>query len=482
MSKLKQLAGDTVLYGLGSMVPRMLNFLLLPVHTKNAFSPEQYGVLTQLYALVGFLNVVYMFGMETAFFRFSTKADANATRIYNLAQTAVLCISVFLSLSFVLLSWPISTALDVDPRYILWLTGVMFLDALVAIPFAKLRLQRKAIRFSLARIVNILVLVLLNIYFIKINKENYDPDIGIGYVFIANLIANGFYLLFVGKSLFSWRPAFDKEVLPAMVKYSFPIMLTGLAGMTNEMFSRFMLAWWLPDNFYRGRTSEYALGVFGACYKFAVFMNLAIQAFRFAAEPFFFSNALDKKSPQLFAQVNHYFIIVCCIFLLGVSINLDTLKYFFIGREYWQGLDIVPVLLLGYLFLGIYYNMSVWFKLTDKTYYGTFITVGGAILTVILNYALIPVAGYMGSSIATLVCYFSMTIACYLFGQKYYPIPYTVRAVTAYILITTALVYSVNYVSFESQWVSFMVNQIILGAYILVIYLIERRNLKKSFA
>lgn len=470
-----------MLYGLGSMVPRMLNFLLLPVHTRNAFSPEEYGDLTQLYAIVAFLNVVYMFGMETAFFRFASKPGADAQKVFNLAQTAVVSISTVLSVLFIGFSFKISGALGVDYRYILWLTGVMMIDAVVAIPFARLRLKRKALLFSTARIVNILVLIALNIYFLKINKQHYDPSIGIGYVFIANLIANSVYLLFVGKSLVTWRPAFDKEVFPAMFKYAFPIMVLGLAGMTSEMFSRFMLEWWLPENFYEGRSGDYAVGVFGACYKFAVFMNLAIQAFRFAAEPFFFSNASDKNSPELFARVNHYFILICCIFLLGVSVNMDLFKYF-VGSEYWEGLGIVPVLLLAYLFLGVYYNFSVWFKLTDRTYYGTIITVGGAVLTVIFNYLLIPMAGYMGSSVATLLCYFFMAVACYLLGRKYYPIPYNTAGGLFYIICTITIVYAVYNINISSQWLATAFHVVVILAYIAAVYLIERKGLKKALA
>lgn len=464
------------------MVPRMLNFLLLPVHTRNAFTPEQYGVFTQLSAIIAFLNIIYMFGMETAYFRFASKPGADTEKVYNLAQTAVLAISITLSLIFIFLSWPVSRGLEVSPQIIVWIAFIMLIDAAVAIPFARLRFERKALKFSVARIINVLILIALNLYFLKINKSGYDPAIGIGYVFIANLIANSFYVLFVGRLILSWRPAFDREVFPAMVRYAFPIMLLGIPGMINEMFSRFMLEWWLPENFYPGRSNEHAVGVFGACYKFAVFMNLAIQAFRFAAEPFFFRNASDKNSPVLFARINHYFIIVCCIFLLGISINLDLLKQFFIGKEYWEGLDIVPVLLLAYLFLGVYYNFSVWFKLTDKTYYGTMITAGGAALTVLLNYALIPVAGYLGSSWATLLCYLAMSIACYLLGQKYYPVPYEVGKGLLYITGTITIVYIVNNVKIPDLWLATVIHTGILIVCLGMVFLIERKGLRRGLA
>jgi O-antigen/teichoic acid export membrane protein len=264
-----------------------------------------------------------------------------------------------------------------------------------------------------------------------------------------------------------------------MFSYAFPIMLTGLAGMTNEMFSRITLEWWLPKNFYPGQSDEYALGIFGACYKYAVLMNLAIQAFRFAGEPFFFSNAADKNSPELFAKVNHYFIIVCCLLLLGVGINLDILKVL-TDEQYWVGLNIVPILLLGYLFLGIYYNLSAWFKLTDKTHYGTIISIGGAVVTILANYLLIPIAGYLGSSFATVICYFLMAATCYILGQKFYPIPYKVTAGMAYIIVTIILVYFVNSIKIDNQFLALGFHGIIIIAYLAIAYLIEKAELKKA--
>jgi O-antigen/teichoic acid export membrane protein len=242
------------------------------------------------------------------------------------------------------------------------------------------------------------------------------------------------------------------------------------------MFSRFTLEWWLLPNFYKGQSTQEALGVFGACYKFAVLMNLGVQAFRYAAEPFFFSQAVHKDSPQLFAKVNHYFVITCCLFLLGVGINLDLFKYF-IGKEFWEGIYIVPVLLLAYLFLGVYYNVSVWFKVTDKTYYGTFITLGGAILTVVLNYLFIPLWGYYGSSIAAAAVYGTMMVACYFFGQKYYPVPYQLASTMSYIAGTYLLVIVINSIIFPNQVLATACHIGIIVAYCAGVYLIERKGL-----
>jgi O-antigen/teichoic acid export membrane protein len=263
-----------------------------------------------------------------------------------------------------------------------------------------------------------------------------------------------------------------------MYSYAYPIMITGLAGMTNEMFSRITLEEWLPEGFYGARSEEYALGIFGACYKLAMLMNLAIMAFRYAAEPFFFSNASEQNSPQLFAKVNHYFIIVCCVILLGVSTNLDILKYFLADPDYWEGLHIVPILLLAYLFLGIYYNFSVWFKLTDKTHYGTLITIAGMIITVTANYILIPIAGYQGSAVAALLCYTSMAGICYVLGQRLYPIPYNLSRAVVYIGITVALVYGVNAITIHDQVLATGFHIAVILAYLIIIYFIEGKDLQ----
>jgi O-antigen/teichoic acid export membrane protein len=478
MGKIRSLAGDTALYGLGSILPRVINFLLIKPHT-DVFLPEDYGLITNLYAYATFINVIFLFGMETTYFRFATKPGADEKKIFNLAQTTVISISVVLSVCFLIFYQPLAAQLDLGnrPQILLWFILIMFVDALVAIPFARLRFQKKALQFALGKCINIIIIVGLNLYFVYFA---FDPSLGVGFVFMANLIANCFYLVFFARTLIAWRPAYDSSISPHMFSYAYPVVITGLAGMTNETFSRLTLEWWLPKNFYPGKTADYALGVFGASYKFAMLMNLAVQAFRMAAEPFFFSNAEDKNSPQLFARINHYFIIVCCVILLAVSINIDFLKILLGNEQYWEGLIIVPVLLLGYLFMGVYFNMSTWFKLTDKTYFGTILAVGGAVITIVGNYLLIPVAGYMGSSIVTLVCYASMTAGCYLLGQRHYPIPYQVTRGLLYIGLTTALVYMVREIIIPDSILSFVFHQGILLAYLFVVYLTERKHFNQT--
>jgi O-antigen/teichoic acid export membrane protein len=476
LGKLKRLAGETVLYGLGSILPRFLNFLLVRLHT-NVFPPEEYGVITNLFAYVAVLNIIFLFGMETAYFRFANKEGLDERNVFRLAQTVVIICSFAFSAGLMIFAVPVASLLSVSGHagLVMILVAIMFIDAVVAIPFARLRYQKKPTRFAAGKLINIGILVGLNVYLLK--YAPFKPDIS--FVVIANLVANAFYLLFFAKTLLSWRPRYDKEISPKMFSYAYPIMITGLAGMTNEMFSRLTLKMWLPPDFYNGKSSDYALGIFGAAYKFAMLMNLAIQAFRYAAEPFFFANASEKNSPQLFAKVNHYFIIVCCVLLLGVSVNLDLLRFFLGKREYWEGLHIVPILLLAYLFLGVYYNISAWFKLTDKTYYGTAITIAGAVITIAANYILIPIAGYEGSSWAALLCYFVMTILCYVLGQKYYPIPYRVTADFLYIAGTTLLVFAVNSIKITNALAATSFHFLVVLAYLATIYLLERKDLRQ---
>lgn len=474
MSKIKTLAGETLLYGLGNIVPRFLNFLLFFVHTKF-FNPEEYGVFTYLMSIVAVLNVVYSFGMETAYFRFANKPGADAKKVFNIAQTAVVSISTLLSVVFIFFASSFTSLLHISghENYIVWLTVIMFIDNIVSIPFARLRLEKRAIQFITFRVSNVVVLIGLNLYFLYVA---FDPQVGIAYIFMANLVANAFYLLFFLKTFSAWRPAYDKEIFSSMVRYAYPVMITGLAGMMNEFFSRLALENWLPKNFYPGRSSAFALGVFGACYKLSVFMNLMVQAFRMAAEPFFFSQASDRNSPQLFARVNHYFIIVCCVIMLGVGINLEVFKLMMRKPEYWEGLYIVPPLLLGYLFMGVYYNFTVWFKLTDKTYYGTIITVGGALLTIALNFFLIPIAGYYGSSWATAIVYASMMVACYWLGQKFYPIPYRTFSGVVYIAVAYALILAVNRISLPNQFSATAFHLLVVAVFAAVAFIIERKK------
>lgn len=474
MSRLIKLAGETALYGLGTIVPRAAVSLLVILHSR-VFLPHEYGVNVGLYAWVAFLNILYLFGMETTYFRFASRPGANEQHVFRSAQTIVVLVSFLLSAGIIAIITPAASYFSVPqhPEFIVWLVAVMFIDAVVAIPFARLRLQKRARLFVTAKLVNVVLVIGLNFYFLEFA---YHPDINIGYIILANLLANSIYLLFFAGTLIQWRPLWDRTMMREMFRYATPIMLMGLAGMTNEMYSRLTLGWWLPEGFYPGKDAAYALGVFGACFRFAVIVNVGVQAFRFAAEPFFFSNAADKNSPELFARVNHYFIIVSSFIVLSMVVHLDWLKYI-VEEAYWEGLVIVPYLLYAYLFLGVYYNLSIWYKLTDRTYFGTIITVMGMVITLALNYVLIPIAGYLGSTWATLACYFSMAVVSYFLGQKYYPVPYAVGQALLYLVLSIVLINLSYVITFDQPWLAFTYHTGLMLVFAGFAYFRERRNL-----
>ncbi len=493
MGLIRKLAGETALYGVSSIVGRLLNYFLVPLYTA-VFAPSEYGIVTELYAYLAFLNIIYVYGLETAYFRFSTRKNANEGEIYNLAVTSIFLTSLTLSSVLFLFAPEISHLLGYPDRsnLITWIAGILAIDAIVAIPFARLRLQGKAKYFVFVKLTNISVNVFLNLFLIVVVprmvngelpfaglvKTIYNPAWGIEYIFLSNLIANFLLVLLLWKSYSNLKFSFSWKPLQPLLIYAYPILFTGLAGVTNEMLSRAMLRHWLPEGFYGDQTNLAALGVFGACYKVSVFMTLAVQAFRYAAEPFFFSNATDKNSPTLFANLMHWFIIFGAFSFLVISLNLDLIGYLFLrSSEYREGLYIVPYLLLGGLFLGIFYNLSVWYKLTDQTIYGAYLSVGGATLTIVFNLLLIPILGYLGSAVTTLITYAGMTVASYFIGRKKFPVPYLVSRGLFYLLIATILLI-VTYILPSSLLFSIIARFIAAGIFILFVIIIERKNLR----
>lgn len=438
MSILKKLAGQSVVYGLSSVLGRVINYLLVPLYT-SVFAPKEYAVVTELYAYVAFLNILFTYGMETAYFRFSSKDKSYD--YFNLTQTGLLISSVIFSGLLILLASPIASILGYAGKenYIIWLALIIGIDAIVAIPFAKLRQEGKAIKFATFKLTNILVNVGLNLFFILLipavlkTQPNhflgkiYDSNLGVGYVFLSNLIANALFLLMFFPVFRKMKIVTDKSRWNELFKYAYPILIIGFAGVMNEMFSRAILKYRLPEGFYSNMDNMQALGVFGACYKLSVFMTLAVQAFRYAFEPFFFSKAEDKNSPELFSQVMTAFVMFGSFSWLLISILLPYLAPIFLRQQmYLNALDVVPWLLGGGLLLGIYYNLSVWYKLTEKTIYGAYISLVGALATFLLNWILIPHIGYLGSAIATFFTYFLMVVISYIWGRKHYQVPYKV--------------------------------------------------------
>jgi O-antigen/teichoic acid export membrane protein len=462
LNPLKKLASQTAIYGLSSVVGRLLNYLLVPLYTRY-FLPPEYGVVTELYAYVAFLVVMLTYGMETAFFRFSKKEET--TKVYSTTLISLLISSVvFVGLIF-LNSSAISQWLGYanHPEYIQFFALIIGMDAVASISFAKLREQDKAMRFAFIRIVNIMINIGLNLYFIVYQEY------GIAYIFIANLVASVITLLMLFPQMISSSWVFDKKLWKKMMIYALPLLIAGLAGMTNETIDRILLKHLLPNT----DMAASELGLYGAFYKLSIIMILFIQTFRFAAEPFFFAQEKEGNSRKIYADVMKYFTIIMAIIFLGVTIFYDVLKGF-LGSEYHdeRGFLVVSILLLANLFLGIYYNLSIWYKLTEKTKYGAYLSIFGAIITLSLNFTLIPVLGFVGCAWATLVCYFSMTVASYYLGKRHFSVPYQVKRIALY-LFGMLCVYFCIYFTNLNMWI----NSLFLLGFIIFVYRLEKPKL-----
>ena len=493
MSIAKKLASQTAVYGVSSIVGRVLTYLLVPIYTA-AFAAAEYGVVTGLYAYVSFLNVVFTYGMETTYFRFANRPGTDRQELYSRVLSLLMVSSVVLTALLMLLAQPLLSLLDIpagQEKYAYWVALILGLDALTAIPFARLRLENKARKFAAIKLISIVLNVALNLFFIvlcpavvsgkwlpilqPLVARVYDPTLGVGYVFLSNLAASAVTVLLLGRELLDFRFRLNLEPLRPLLKYAFPLMLMGLAGMVNETLDRILLPRWLPAGFYPGQSSLTAVGIYGACYKLSIFMSLVIQAFRYAAEPFFFAQSAEKNSPATFALVLKWFTLCCAVIFVAISLNVEDFGALFLRRpEYRQGLAVVPVLLLANLFLGVYYNLSVWFKLTDKTYYGTYIGAGGAVLTIALNFLLIPVLGYMGSAIATLLCYFMMAVLCWRLGEQHFPVPYPVARLSGWLVFAAALVALGWSVEVAGWWTRHAWHIALTGLFLLVLYVVER--------
>ncbi len=434
---------------MSSIIGRFLNYLLVPVYTR-IFLDAEYGVVTELYAYVAFFTVLYTYGMETAYFRFSEK-EKNYDTVFSTSFLSIAFSTILLTCVFIFFSGEIAAHLDYPdhPEYITWFALILAFDSLTAIPFARIRQKGRPIKFASIRIINILANIGLNMFFLVVcpwimkhgNPEFagliqkiYDPQIGVGYVFISNLIASAIMFALTCTEVVKHRISFDGKLWKEMMIYALPLLLVGFAGIVDEMTGRALLKWLLP-----GTPDENLaqLGIYGACYKLAMLVSLFTQAFRYAAEPFFFSHAKEKNAPQTFARVTKYFVIIGCLMFLVIMLYIDIAKHF-IGENFRSGLKVVPILLWANIALGAYYNLSVWYKLTDKTMTGAFISIAGAVLTIALNIALIPVLGYVGSAWATLSCYVFMAVVSYALGQRHYPIPYEIGKIMGYCVLALA--------------------------------------------
>ena len=480
MNPLKKLASQTAIYGLSSVVGRLLNYLLVPLYTRY-FIPEEYGVVTELYAYVAFLVIVLTYGLETAFFRFSQKENNNRI-VYSTSLISL----IFTSLLFICFMFSFSENISAligystNQEYVKWFALIIGLDAISSISFAKLRAQNKATRFALIRLVNIFINIGLNLFFIiycpyviendlqSLNFVNsvYSQSVGVGYIFIANLIASVVTIFMLLPEMINSVWIFDKKLWKKMMIYASPLLLAGLAGMTNETIDRILLKYLLPDNI----NSSREIGLYGAFYKLSVIMILFIQTFRFAAEPFFFSQERQVNAKKIYADVMKFFVIVLAFIFLIVTTFYDFFINF-LGSDYHdeRGFLVVSILLLANFFLGIYYNLSIWYKLTEKTIYGAGLAVFGATITVILNFILIPSIGFVGSAFATLICYFSMMIVSFILARKHYPIPYNFSRILLYFSLMISIFIILYCTSF-----TLLIDVLFILVYLLIVYVLEK--------
>jgi O-antigen/teichoic acid export membrane protein len=474
LNPIKILAKQTVVYGLSSILPKFLNYFLVPLYTYY-FKPAEYGIIGDLYSLTVILNIILTYGMETAFFWFS-KNDVSRNVLFSTSFISILTSTfIFFGLIF-LFSERIAISLDYPSKkeYIIWLSLIISLDTISAIPFVKLRQENKAIKFSLIKIISVFINVLLNIIYLIVfpylalkgiissHGIVYDKSIGVGYVLIANIISSGATLIFLFSDL-RIKISFDFLLWKKMLKYSLPLLVAGLAGGINDAIDRQFIKYMSPD----GVDPMSELGIYFANIKIAVILTVFIQTFRFAAEPFFFNYEKEIDSREVFAKIMKYFVFISLLVYLFTFGNLPVLKYF-INYHYWSGLKIIPIVLAANVLVGVYINLSIWYKLSNKNLFGVLIILFGAFLTIILNYFLVPIFGYVASAYTRLLCYFVMVILCYFFGNIYYRIPYNLVDIGFYFLLAIVGYIIINIVSFYNIYFQLVVNNLMVIFFVFI--------------
>ena len=492
---IKALAGQTVIYGMGTIVPRLLNYLLVPLYTR-VFAPGIYGQITDLYAWIAFLLALLTYGMETTFFRYTQKD--NPDKVFNnIVSCIIATTSAFLILFFILYkNFAQLIQYDHNTQYVLLLGIIVALDALTAVPFAKLRKNNQAKLFTVIKIANVTLNVGLNLFFLlvipetalAISEKVFGPQAGLLiWVLISNVLSSLLSLVLLLPQFRNFHFELDKSLIRPMLAYSLPILLISLVGMVNEVADKILIKYLtpIPDAETLANLDitgeEYALsqlGIYGANFKLAVLMTIFIQMFRYASEPFFFGKAKDRNAPELYAKVMTYFVIFCLLIFLGVMLYIDVLKYF-IGRggsNYHEGLIIVPIVLIANMFYGIVFNLSIWFKLTDRTFSGTIISIIGASITLLCLFVLVPQIGYLGAAIAHLGCYTAMMLVSYFWGQKVFPVPYQVGRIGFYIVFAIGLFLLSTVFNDYGLGLKLTINTLLILVYLTVVYLFERKN------
>ncbi len=458
MSTAKKFAGQTAVYGVSTIAGRVLSFFLTPLYTStSAYAPGAYGILTTMFSYASILNAVMAFGMETTFFRYLNKHTDNRNKVYNNAFISVFAITIIFLVITLPFTHGIANFIDVGKQashqnydiYINYFIAILVIDAWCVIPFAKIRADGNPGRYSVIKFINVIIFILLNLTFILLLPfwvkhalpgsewiNHWFTKGWVGYVFLANLIASAFTFLLLLPEFLKLRFDFDKMMLLQMYGYSWPVLIANLSFIVNENLDKLLLGKMLLP-----KISLHEVGIYGACAKISLFLSIFIQAFRLGAEPFFFSHAKNKNAGQTYARIMDYFVIAVCLIFVALIANIEILKYFIPNKKYWVGLPVVPPLVFGYVSLGIYMNLSVWYKLSDQTKYGLYISGVGAILTIVLNVLFIPKYSYMASAWVSLIAYATMMVLSYIWGQKNYPIPYNLKKNLAYIISSVIIVY-----------------------------------------
>lgn len=495
MSEIKKLANQTLWYGVPTITSRFLGYLMnlsLPLFFAQ---PATTADLTQIYAIIPFLNVLFTYGLETAYFRFSKEEDPN--KLYSTLSIALLGTTFLFTGLLWFFSKPIMqwANLEAHPEFIHWMIGILFFDTLSTLAFAKLRQENRPKKYAAVRLSSVLVnltTVLLFIGWIPY-KVQQDPsswlslftnnNIGIGYYLIGNLAGSILTFLLLLNEFRKINIQFSVPLFKKVMAYSYPLIIVGMGGMVNDMLSRLIYQHvvQLPVE-----EAKHELGIFGNIYRLAVLITILIQAFRMAAEPFFFKQKGEENAQKVYARVMKFFVIACCFMFLFISLFIEVFGWFFlaINKPLWvQGLQVVPLLALGNIFLGIYYNLSIWYKLTDKNNYGAMITFAGAVITIGLNILLIPSLHYLGAALATFLCYLFMMVVSYYMGQQHYPVPYATKKLIAYIVVVLALygIQKAILYFFPHLWLGIIIGFIFIGLFTWLVTWAEQKELAKLF-
>ncbi len=487
MNPLKKLAGQTAVYGLSSILGRILGYLLVPIYTR-VLAEAPYGSVVELYSYIALLLVILTYGMETAFFRFS-ESTGKSNKVFGSAFLSILTSSAFFIILLSFFYQPIADLIGYTNKseYIVYLGLILFFDSINTIPFAKLRADNRAKRFVAVRLTGIfvniglnLILILLIPYLLETIPSDsfhsfinsfYDEANKVDYILISNVISSGLMTLMFLPDLLKIKLVFDKAIWKKLMIYALPLLVFGLAGVLNEVLDRILLKYLLPKDIAMAQ-----VGIYGAVYKVSILMTIFIQAYRYAAEPFFFAHEKHKDAREMYASMMNYFVIITSLIFLGTMLYMDIIIHF-IGEPFRIGAPVIPILLLANLFLGIYYNLSVWYKLTNKTKWGAYISIVGAIITISLNIYWIPRIGYTGSAWATFYCYGSMMVLSLLIGRKYYPIPYNIGRILIYLLVSVGIYFLSLQIPANTLSVRLSINTVLLLAYLGFIYFMERNRI-----